>query len=52
MIVCTRGTTCLSLYRAEGKAVVLVIVGYNLESPYSITKSSFPSKASGRSLMA
>ena len=44
MIMCTRGTACLSLYRAEGRAVILVLVGYNLKSLYSITKSSFPSK--------
>ena len=46
MIMCTRGTACLSLYRAEDRAVVLVLVGYNLESPYSIIESSFPSKPS------
>ena len=46
MIVCTRGASCLSLYWAEGRAVVLVLVGYNLESPYSIIESSFPSKPS------
>ena len=46
MIVCTRGTTCLSLYREEDRAIILVPVGYNLESPYSIIESSFPSKSS------